>query len=54
MNFSKPNLFSQMTMIYLSNTVFFDFRADRDTGNDFFVPQIPGGSVSIPGTLSVV
>ena len=26
----------------------------RDTGNDFFVPQIPGGSVSIPGTLNVV
>ena len=22
----------------------------RDTGNDFFIPQIPGGSVSIPGT----
>ena len=25
----------------------------RDTGNDFFVPQIPGCSVSIPGTLNV-
>ena len=25
----------------------------RDTGNDFYVPQISGGSVSIPGTLNV-
>ena len=26
----------------------------RDTGNDFFVPQISGGSVKFPGTLNVV
>ena len=26
----------------------------RDTGNDFFVPQISGGSVLFPGTLNVV
>ena len=25
----------------------------RDTGNDFFVSQISGGSVSVPGTLNV-
>ena len=26
----------------------------RDTGNDFFIPQISGGSVPFPGTLNVV
>ena len=25
----------------------------RDTGNDFFVPQISGGSMPFPGTLNV-
>ena len=25
----------------------------RDTGNDFFVPRISGGSVPFPGTLNV-
>ena len=35
-------------------TKIMDILSGRDTGNDFFVPQIPGGSGSIPGTLNVV
>ena len=31
----------------------FKSQQGRDTGNDFFVPQISGGSVTFPGTRNV-
>ena len=46
----KKDLFNILTLSEVEAESVYKDHGSRDTGNDFFVSQISGGSVTFPGT----